>query len=71
VVEGGGDERAGRPGFGQGAQVGKVPHAAAGQQLDFGKAGAERAYQCDVGACAGSDAREVEHDHLPHAGLPE
>ena len=70
-MEGGGDERAGRAGLGQGAQVGEVPHAAAGQQLELGKAGAELAYQCDVGACAGSDAREVEHDHLAHAGLAQ
>ena len=71
MVQGGGDERAGRPGFGQGTQVGEVAHAAAGQQLELGKAGAELAHQRDVGACAGSDAREVEHDHLPHAGLPQ
>ena len=69
MVEGGGHERAGRSGFGEGAQVGDVPHAAAGQQLELGKAGAELAHQRDVGARAGSDAREVEHDHLPHARL--
>ena len=69
AVQGGGDERAGRPGFGQGAQVGDVAHAAAGQQLELGKAGAELAHQRDVGARAGSDAREVEHDHLAHAGV--
>jgi hypothetical protein len=37
-VQGGGEERAGRPGVGQGAQVGDVSHAAAGQQLQLGKA---------------------------------
>jgi probable H4MPT-linked C1 transfer pathway protein len=67
-VQGGGDEGAGRPCLGQGAQVGDVAHAAAGQQLELGKAGAELAHQRDVGARAGPDAREVEHDHLPHAG---
>jgi (4-(4-[2-(gamma-L-glutamylamino)ethyl]phenoxymethyl)furan-2-yl)methanamine synthase len=70
-VEGGGDECAGRAGFGQGVQVGEVAHSAARQQLELGKAGAELAYQGDVGACAGSDAREVEHDHLAQAGLPQ
>jgi hypothetical protein len=66
-VQGCGDERAGRPGVGQGAQVGEVAHAAAGQQLELGKAGAEIAHQGDVGTGPGSDTCEVEHDHLPHA----
>jgi probable H4MPT-linked C1 transfer pathway protein len=69
AVQGGGDERPGRPGFGQGAQVGEVPDAAAGQQLELGKAGTELAHQRDVGPRTGPDAREVEHDHLPHAGV--
>jgi (4-(4-[2-(gamma-L-glutamylamino)ethyl]phenoxymethyl)furan-2-yl)methanamine synthase len=69
AVEGGGDERPGRPGFGQGTQVGEVADAAAGQQLELGKAGTEVAHQRDVGPGTGPDAREVEHDHLPHAGV--
>ena len=59
------------PACGQGAQVGDVAHAAAGQQLELGKAGTELAHQRDVGTRAGPDAREVEHDHLPHAGALE
>ena len=70
-MDGGGHERAGRTGFGQGAQVGDVPHTAAGQQLDLREAGAELAHQRDVGARAGPDAGEVEDDHLPHARLPQ
>jgi (4-(4-[2-(gamma-L-glutamylamino)ethyl]phenoxymethyl)furan-2-yl)methanamine synthase len=70
-VQGGCDERPGRPGFGQGAQVGDVAYAAAGQQLEPGEAGAELAHQRDVGARIGPDAREVEHDHLPQAGVPQ
>jgi (4-(4-[2-(gamma-L-glutamylamino)ethyl]phenoxymethyl)furan-2-yl)methanamine synthase len=67
AVQGGGDERAGRPGFGQRAQVGDVAHAAAGQQLELGKAGTQLPHQRDVGARTGTYACEVEHDHLPHA----
>ena len=67
-MQGGGHERAGRPGFGQGAQVGDVAHAAAGQQLELGKAGAELAHQGNIRTRAAANAREVEHDHLPHAG---
>ncbi len=63
-----GHERAGRSGLGQGTQVGGVADAAAGQQLEFGKAGAELGHQRDVWTGAGSHACEVEHDHLPHAG---
>ena len=70
-MQGRGDERAGRPGFAQGAQVGEVTDATTGQQLQLGKAGAEVAYQRDVRTRAGPDAREVEHDHLPYSGLPE
>jgi probable H4MPT-linked C1 transfer pathway protein len=46
-----------------------VAHATGGQQLELGKAGAELAHQRDVRAGAGSDAREVEHDHLPQPGV--
>ena len=67
----GADECARGAGFGQRTQVGEVAHAAAGQQLEVGKAGTELAHQRDVGACARSDAGEIEHDHLPHAGLPQ
>jgi probable H4MPT-linked C1 transfer pathway protein len=45
-----------------------VTHAAAHEQLELGKADAELAHQRDVGPRAGPDAREVEHDHLAHAG---
>ena len=71
VMNRGADERARGAGFGQRTQVGEVAHAAAGQQLEVRKAGTELAHQRDVGACARSDAGEVEHDHLPHAGLPK
>jgi (4-(4-[2-(gamma-L-glutamylamino)ethyl]phenoxymethyl)furan-2-yl)methanamine synthase len=71
TVYGGGDERPGRPGFGQGAQVADVAHTPAGQKLELGKAGAELAHQRDVGTRTGPDAREVEHDHFPHAGVPQ
>ena len=60
------DERAGRPGFGEVAQVGRVAHAAAGQQLEVRKAGVELAHQRDVWARFGAHACEVEHDHLVH-----
>jgi probable H4MPT-linked C1 transfer pathway protein len=70
-VQGAGDERARRPGFRQGAQIGKVAHAAAGQQLELGKAGAQLAHQCDIGTSLGADAREVENDHLPQAGAAQ
>jgi (4-(4-[2-(gamma-L-glutamylamino)ethyl]phenoxymethyl)furan-2-yl)methanamine synthase len=69
-VQGGGEERAGRPGVGQGAQVGDVSHAAAGQQHQLGKAGAELAHERDVGTRLGPYARKVEHDHLAHPGVP-
>jgi len=48
TVQGGGDERPGGPGLGQGAQVGDVADAAAGQQLDLGKAGTEFAHQRNI-----------------------
>ena len=70
-MQGGGDERAARAGFGQCAQVGDVADAAAGQQVDLGKAGAELAHQREVGTRTGPDAREVEHDHLPQAGVSQ
>jgi (4-(4-[2-(gamma-L-glutamylamino)ethyl]phenoxymethyl)furan-2-yl)methanamine synthase len=69
-VQGGGEERAGRPGVGQGSQVADVSHAAAGQQLQLGKAGTELAHERDVGTRLGPYAREVEHDHLAHPGVP-
>jgi hypothetical protein len=34
AVQGGGNECAGRPGFGQGVQVGGVAHPAAGEQVE-------------------------------------
>jgi hypothetical protein len=68
-VQGCGDERPGPAGFRQGAQVGDVAHAAAGQQLEPGKAGAELAHLRDVGARTGTDAREVEHDRFAEAGV--
>jgi hypothetical protein len=71
AVQGGCDERPGRTGLGQGAQVGDVAHAAAGQQLELGKAGTELAHQRDIRTRAGPDAREVEHDYLSHAGALE
>jgi hypothetical protein len=52
-----GDESAGRPRFGQVAQVVDVAHAAACQQLQLGKAGVELAHQRDVGTCGRADAR--------------
>ena len=70
-MQGGGDEGAGRAGFGQGPQVGGVAHPAAGQQLQPGQAGAELAQQRDVGARPGPYAREVQQDHLPHAGVAQ
>jgi (4-(4-[2-(gamma-L-glutamylamino)ethyl]phenoxymethyl)furan-2-yl)methanamine synthase len=70
-VQGGCDERSRRPGCGQGAQVCKVADATTGEQLELGKAGVELTYQGDVGTRVGSDAREVEHDHLPNAPRPQ
>jgi (4-(4-[2-(gamma-L-glutamylamino)ethyl]phenoxymethyl)furan-2-yl)methanamine synthase len=70
-VEGCGDERAGRPGLAQGAEIGDVSHTTAGQQLEHRKARAELADQRDVGACGGSHASEVENDHLAHIRLRE
>ncbi len=70
-MQGGGGERAGRPRFGQGAQVGGITYAAAGQHLQPWKAGAQVSDQRDVGTRVGPDAREVEHDHLPHPGAPQ
>ena len=70
-MQGGGHERSARAGLGQGAQVGEVSHAATGQQLELGEAGAELAHQRDVRTRAGPDARDVEHNHLPHAGVAQ
>ena len=67
-MQGSGHERARRPGVGKGAQVGEIAHAAAGQQLEVRKAPAQLAYQLDLRTRAGPDPREIEHDHLTHAG---
>jgi (4-(4-[2-(gamma-L-glutamylamino)ethyl]phenoxymethyl)furan-2-yl)methanamine synthase len=67
-VDGRGDECSGRPGLGQGVQVGSVTHAAPRQHLAVGKAGGELTNKRDVGARSGSDAGEVEDDHLADAG---
>jgi (4-(4-[2-(gamma-L-glutamylamino)ethyl]phenoxymethyl)furan-2-yl)methanamine synthase len=67
AVERGGDQRTGRAGFGQGAEIVEVSHAAPGEQLELGKAGAKLAHQRDVRTRAGPDAGEVEDDHLLRA----
>jgi (4-(4-[2-(gamma-L-glutamylamino)ethyl]phenoxymethyl)furan-2-yl)methanamine synthase len=65
-VQGRGHKCARRPGLGERAQVGEVAHAAAGKQLELGKARAQLAHQLDLWACAGPDPRQVEHDHLAY-----
>ena len=54
-----------------GLDVGDVAHTAAGQQLELGKAGTEFTHHRDIRTRTGPDAREVEHDHLPYAGVPQ
>jgi len=49
-VQGGGQERARRPGLVEGAEVGEVAHAAAGQQLEVREARAELADQLELRA---------------------
>src|SRR3954449_5203110 len=58
------DERAGRTGVAECAQVLDVAHAAAGEQLEVGKGGVELGDQRDVRARAAAHTGEVEHDHL-------
>jgi (4-(4-[2-(gamma-L-glutamylamino)ethyl]phenoxymethyl)furan-2-yl)methanamine synthase len=70
-VESCGHERARRAYLGESAQVGHVAHAAACQQLEVGKAHTQLAHQLDLRTLPRPDAREIEHDHLTHAGALE
>ena len=58
-------------GGGQRAQVGGVAHPAAREQLEVREAVMQLAQQRHVGAVAGADPREVEHDRLARAGVRE
>ena len=65
------DERAGRAGVAECAQVLDVAHAAAGEQLEVGEGGVDLGDEPDVGSLATADAREVEDDDLAQAGAPQ
>ena len=58
------DERAGRAGVGERAQVADVAHAAAGEQLEVGEGGVDLGDQPDVRSRAAAHPCQVEHDHL-------
>ena len=64
AVQRGRDERAGRAGGVERAQVVGVAHAAAREQLELGEGGVDFGDQRDVRPGAAAHARQVEHDRL-------